>query len=114
MGGTEVHLIRTSQSQVSSSSIANTHQLFESNAKPHLYQFAAKFYQKLRDSQPKFYRPSETPQKFWTEYENFKAFFLKKTSIGWDQRLIQISLDESLFQYKAPVSPASQSHGTRR
>ncbi|OIW34020.1 hypothetical protein CONLIGDRAFT_205965 [Coniochaeta ligniaria NRRL 30616] len=77
--------------------------LFESNAKPHLYRFAAKFYQKPRDSQPKFYRPSETPQSFWTEYDKFKAFFLKKTGIEWDERLVQISLDESLFQYKAPT-----------
>ena len=33
----------------------------------------------------------------------FKSFFKKKTGIDWDERLVQISLDESLFQYKAPV-----------
>ncbi|KAJ9152179.1 hypothetical protein NKR19_g4666 [Coniochaeta hoffmannii] len=77
--------------------------IFESNAKPPLYQFAAKFYQKPRDSQPKYHRPSETPQAFWTEYEKFKSFFLKKTGIEWNDRLVQISLDESLFQYKAPT-----------
>jgi hypothetical protein len=63
-----------------------------------------KFYKKFKDNQPNYHRLSETPQTFVTEFEKFKAFFLKKTAIEWDKRLLEITIDDSLFQYKAPVS----------
>ncbi|KAL1855233.1 hypothetical protein VTK73DRAFT_8620 [Phialemonium thermophilum] len=78
--------------------------LFESNAKPHLYWFAAKFYKKHRDSQPLFYRPSETPQLFDTEFARFKTFFQKKTGIQWDERLIKAgTMDQTYFVYHPPT-----------
>lgn len=64
------------------------YQLYESNARPHLYWFVAKFFKRKGDSQPNYYRPSDTPGLFWREFILFKHFFEKKTGIPWEKRLI--------------------------
>lgn len=64
------------------------HQLYESNARPHLYWFVAKFFKRKGDSQPNYYRPSDTPGLFWREFSLFEHFFEKKTGIPWEKRLI--------------------------
>lgn len=74
---------------------------------PHLYFFAAKLYKKKGDAQPNYWKPSESPQSFWTEYNKFKDFFKLKTGVDWDQRLIETDVadrDLSLFRYTPPVS----------
>ncbi|KAK0711581.1 hypothetical protein B0H67DRAFT_541329 [Lasiosphaeris hirsuta] len=82
--------------------------LYESNAKPHLYWFVAKFFKRKGDSQPKFYRPSEVPGLFAKEFAQFEAFFQVKTGIPWERRLVaQKPLDEKdrvFFRYTPPVS----------
>ncbi|KAK1769225.1 hypothetical protein QBC33DRAFT_347514 [Phialemonium atrogriseum] len=85
--------------------------LFESNARPHLYLFAAKLYKKHRDPQPNFFRPSQTPQSFSTEFDRFKSFFRKKTGIEWDERLIKArTADKGHFSYSPPVSEPTKGH----
>lgn len=64
------------------------HQLYESNARPYLYWFVAKFFKRKGDSQPNYYRPSDTPGLFWREFNLFEHFFEKKTGIPWKKRLI--------------------------
>ncbi|KAK0670607.1 hypothetical protein QBC41DRAFT_345333 [Cercophora samala] len=62
--------------------------LYESLAQPPLYFFCAKYSKSIHDSLPKYYRPSETPQLFWTEYTHFIEFFHKKTGVEWRKRLL--------------------------
>ncbi|KAK0748856.1 hypothetical protein B0T21DRAFT_421241 [Apiosordaria backusii] len=62
--------------------------LYESTAKPPLYFFCAKYSKSSTDTLPKYYRPSETPQLFWTEYTHFVEFFQKKTGVEWRKRLL--------------------------
>ncbi|KAK4196135.1 hypothetical protein QBC40DRAFT_314102 [Triangularia verruculosa] len=62
--------------------------LYESIAKPPLYFFCAKYSKSSTDTLPKYYRPSETPQLFWTEYTHFIEFFHKKTGVEWRKRLL--------------------------
>jgi hypothetical protein len=62
-------------------------QLYESNASPHLYWFVAKFFKRKGDSQPNYYRPSNSPGLFWREFGLFEHFFEKKTGIPWEKRL---------------------------
>ncbi|KAK0623279.1 hypothetical protein B0T14DRAFT_171291 [Immersiella caudata] len=64
--------------------------LYESNtSRPHLYWFSAKFYKRKGDSSPHYYRPSPCSGLFWREYVHFETFFLKKTGIPWDKRLLR-------------------------
>ena len=80
-------------------------QLFESNAKPHLYWFAAKYLKKKGDSMPSFFRCSQTPGLFDREFAHFRFFFHKKTGITWDERLIKAgAMGERYFRYDPPVS----------
>ncbi|KAK4668830.1 uncharacterized protein QC764_710915 [Podospora pseudoanserina] len=62
--------------------------LYESLAQPPLYFFCAKYSKSSTDTFPKYYRPSETPQLFWTEYTHFIEFFHKKTGVEWRKRLL--------------------------
>ncbi|KAK4174002.1 hypothetical protein QBC36DRAFT_358500 [Triangularia setosa] len=62
--------------------------LYESIATPPLYFFCAKYSKSSTDTLPKYYRPSETPQLFWTEYTHFIEFFHKKTGVEWQKRLL--------------------------
>ncbi|KAK3357226.1 hypothetical protein B0T25DRAFT_579334 [Lasiosphaeria hispida] len=82
-------------------------QLYESNAKPRLYWFVAKFFKRKGDSQPKFHRPSDFPGLFAKEFGLFEAFFQVKTGIPWERRLVaQKPLDEKgkvFFRYTPPV-----------
>ncbi|KAI1384622.1 uncharacterized protein F4822DRAFT_433163 [Hypoxylon trugodes] len=78
--------------------------LFESNAKPHLYHFAAKFYKKPRDSHPGIYRPSQTAKRFSREFAEFKEFFRQKTGLHWDDRIAKAgTVLEGKFQYQPPT-----------
>ncbi|KAK1750686.1 hypothetical protein QBC47DRAFT_352744 [Echria macrotheca] len=86
--------------------------LYESNAKPHMYWFCAKFYKRKGDAQPNYYRPSGTPGSFWREFGAFEAFFEKKTGVRWERRLLGNAVAvvgdggegmERLFRYLPPT-----------
>ncbi|KAI0851781.1 hypothetical protein F5Y00DRAFT_259271 [Daldinia vernicosa] len=78
--------------------------LWESNAWPHLYMFAAKFYKKPRDSHPSIHRPRETPVLLETALNEFKAFFHQKTGIHWDDRIAKAgTTEDNKFQYQPPT-----------
>ncbi|KAK4465728.1 hypothetical protein QBC42DRAFT_168391, partial [Cladorrhinum samala] len=79
--------------------------LHESIAIPRLYWFVAKFSKSKHDSQPKYYRPSDTPGLFEQEFELFKSFFRIKTGTPWERRLMKKTqvTDGSSFQYSPPT-----------
>lgn len=89
------------------------HQLFESNATPHLYHFACKFYKKARSGNAGYYRPSMTCRVFHKELAQFKLFFEKKTGIAWEDRVRRAgTMGRAYFQYTPPVSCSSaDGHG---
>ncbi|RFU75950.1 anthranilate synthase component ii [Trichoderma arundinaceum] len=78
--------------------------LWESNAKPHLYWFTAKFMKKKGDSQPSFHRPSPCSGPWRQEMDLFMDFFRIKTGIEWQDRVIkQNIMPGSFFQYTPPT-----------
>ncbi|UKZ82310.1 hypothetical protein TrVFT333_010096 [Trichoderma virens FT-333] len=78
--------------------------LWESNAKPHLYWFTAKFMKKKGDSQPSFHRPSPCSGPWRHEMDLFMEFFRIKTGIEWQDRVIgQNTMPNSFFQYSPPI-----------
>ncbi|TFB02012.1 hypothetical protein CCMA1212_006015 [Trichoderma ghanense] len=78
--------------------------LWESNAKPHLYWFAAKFIKKKRASQPSFHRPSPCSGPWRREMDLFMDFFRIKTGIEWQDRVLrQGTMSTSYFQYSPPT-----------
>lgn len=79
--------------------------MHESNAKPHLYWFVAKYYKKKGDTQAKIHRPSDAPGLFCREFALFQFLFQIKTGIPWAQRLVRAgTTDKRLFRYLPPVS----------
>ncbi|PHH75504.1 hypothetical protein CDD80_2338 [Ophiocordyceps camponoti-rufipedis] len=79
--------------------------LWESNAKPHLYQFTAKFLKRKGDSQPSYHRPSPCSAKWRGEMNLFMAFFRLKTGIDWQDRVLgEKTMPPSFFSYSPPVS----------
>ncbi|KAF4332534.1 hypothetical protein FBEOM_13665 [Fusarium beomiforme] len=77
--------------------------LWESNAKPHLYWFTAKFLKHKGSSQPSYHRPSPHQGKWRAEMELFMAFFKKKTGIDWQDRVsLAQTMPSSYFQYEPP------------
>ena len=85
-------------------------QLYESNAEPRLYWFVAKFFKRKGDNQPNFYRPSDTPGRFWREFALLELFFYKKTGIPWERRLMLCGTRAAPID--ATVSNAPTSHPT--
>ncbi|KAM0476708.1 hypothetical protein ACHAPX_006129 [Trichoderma viride] len=78
--------------------------LWESNAKPHLYWFTAKFMKKKGDSQPSFHRPSPCSGPWRREMDLFIDFFRIKTGIEWQDRVLgQKTMPNSFFQYSPPT-----------
>ncbi|VUC34266.1 unnamed protein product [Clonostachys rosea] len=78
--------------------------LWESDAKPHLYQFTAKFLKRKGDGQPTYYRPSPCAGKWREEMDHFMAFFQKKTGVDWEDRVImQKTTNTEHFQYTPPA-----------
>ncbi|CAH0043291.1 unnamed protein product [Clonostachys solani] len=78
--------------------------LWESDAKPHLYQFAAKFLKRKGDGQPTYYRPSPCAGKWRDEMNHFIAFFQKKTGVDWEDRVVmQKTTNTEYFQYTPPA-----------
>ncbi|OTA01588.1 hypothetical protein A9Z42_0019050 [Trichoderma parareesei] len=78
--------------------------LWESNAKPHLYWFAAKFIKKKGASQPSFHRPSPCSGPWRRQMDLFMDFFRIKTGIEWQDRVIgQGTMPSSYFQYSPPT-----------
>ncbi|QYT04306.1 BRCT domain-containing protein [Trichoderma simmonsii] len=78
--------------------------LWESNAKPHLYWFTAKFMKKKGDSQPSFHRPSPCSGPWRQEMDLFMEFFRIKTGIEWQDRVVgQNTMSNSFFQYTPPT-----------
>ncbi|KAH8122001.1 hypothetical protein FP744_10003232 [Trichoderma asperellum] len=78
--------------------------LWESNAKPHLYWFTAKFIKKKGDSQPRFHRPSPCSGPWRREMDLFMDFFRIKTGIEWQDRVLkQNTMPNSFFQYSPPT-----------
>ncbi|KAG5813500.1 hypothetical protein H9Q71_003741 [Fusarium xylarioides] len=81
----------------------NNRQLWESNAKPHLYWFTAKFLKQKGSSQPMYHRPSSHEGKWRAEMELFMDFFKKKTGIAWEDRVsLAQTMPSSYFQYEPP------------
>ncbi|KAF5721741.1 anthranilate synthase component II [Fusarium mundagurra] len=77
--------------------------LWESNAKPHLYWFTAKFLKQKGSSQPMYHRPSSHQGKWRVEMELFMDFFKKKTGIAWEDRVsLAQTMPSSYFQYEPP------------
>ncbi|CVL01112.1 uncharacterized protein FMAN_10293 [Fusarium mangiferae] len=77
--------------------------LWESNAKPHLYWFTAKFLKQKGSSQPMYHRPSPHEGKWRVEMELFMDFFKKKTGIAWEDRVsLAQTMPSSYFQYEPP------------
>ncbi|OAA58058.1 brct domain containing protein [Niveomyces insectorum RCEF 264] len=74
--------------------------LFESNARPCLYWFAARHYKSRTHTKPRDFRPSGTCQLFATEFAHFCAFFARKTGVAWDARMVG----------EAPASKRKTSH----
>ncbi|KAK3954125.1 hypothetical protein QBC32DRAFT_385378 [Pseudoneurospora amorphoporcata] len=79
--------------------------LHESNALPHLYQVAVRYYKSKNDTKPKLHRLSETPGDFQREYDSFKRFFKIKVGYPWDERLVRGvgSLGANFFSYQPPT-----------
>ncbi|KAK1242587.1 hypothetical protein MKX08_005399 [Trichoderma sp. CBMAI-0020] len=78
--------------------------LWESNAKPHLYWFTAKYMKKKGDSQPSFHRPSPCSGPWRREMDLFVGFFRIKTGIEWQDRVLrQKTMPSSFFQYSPPT-----------
>lgn len=85
--------------------VLNLAQLWESDAKPHLYWFVAKFLKRKGSSQPRYYRPSSCSGKWRDQMDCFMEFFKIKTGIEWQDRvLMQGTMPGSYFQYTPPVS----------
>lgn len=81
-------------------------QLWESNAKPHLYWFTAKFIKARGSSQPKYHRPSAHAGKWRPEMDLFADFFRIKTGVAWEDRVVRMkTMPACYFQYSPPVSP---------
>ncbi|CAM1502964.1 Fc.00g077400.m01.CDS01 [Cosmosporella sp. VM-42] len=77
--------------------------LWESDAKPHLYWFTAKFLKKKGDSQPSYHRPSSYSRKWREEMDHFMEFFRIKTGIEWEDRVIKEgTMSKEHFQYSPP------------
>ncbi|KAF7538435.1 hypothetical protein G7Z17_g12641 [Cylindrodendrum hubeiense] len=78
--------------------------LWESDAKPHLYWFTAKFLKKRGNSQPSYHRPSPCSGKWRVEMDLFMEFFRIKTGVDWEDRVIKTkTMPNSLFQYAPPT-----------
>ncbi|KAM0349437.1 hypothetical protein ACHAPU_003846 [Fusarium lateritium] len=78
--------------------------LWESNAKPHLYRFTAKFLKRKGSSQPSYFRPSPCEGKWRPEMDLFMDFFKKKTGIEWQDRITFAYTGlTSLFRYTPPT-----------
>ncbi|KAF5027870.1 hypothetical protein F66182_11 [Fusarium sp. NRRL 66182] len=78
--------------------------LWESNAKPHLYWFTAKFLKRKGSSQPSYHRPSPHEGKWDHEMNQFMDFFKIKTGIEWPDRVtLAHTMPSSYFQYTPPT-----------
>ncbi|RMJ11470.1 hypothetical protein CDV36_008867 [Fusarium kuroshium] len=78
--------------------------LWESNAKPHLYWFTAKFTKRKGNSQPTYHRPSVCPDKWRPQMDLFMEFFRVKTGIPWEDRVaLAMTMPSSYFQYEPPT-----------
>ncbi|KAK0646674.1 hypothetical protein B0T16DRAFT_328323 [Cercophora newfieldiana] len=72
---------------------------------PHLYWFAAKYYQRKGDPSPKYYRPSPTSGLFWREFVHFETFFLKKTGVPWEKRLLGLWKEDEKPEDEGGLEP---------
>ncbi|KAL4724929.1 hypothetical protein ACLX1H_008376 [Fusarium chlamydosporum] len=78
--------------------------LWESNAKPHLYLFAARFLKRKGNTQPYYHRPSPYEGKWRREMDLFMDFFKKKTGIDWQDRItLAHTQPRAYFQYTPPA-----------
>ncbi|ATY63413.1 brct domain containing [Cordyceps militaris] len=78
--------------------------LWESNAKPHLYWFTAKFMRRKGDPNAGYHRPSPCSGKWRHEMNHFMNFFRIKTGIDWQDRvLLEGTTPLSSFQYSPPA-----------
>ncbi|KAL6414720.1 hypothetical protein AUP68_01252 [Ilyonectria robusta] len=78
--------------------------LWESDAKPRLYWFTAKFLKKRGNSQPSYHRPSPCSGKWRAEMDLFMEFFRIKTGVDWEDRVIKMeTMPTSFFQYAPPA-----------
>ncbi|CEI68599.1 unnamed protein product [Fusarium venenatum] len=78
--------------------------LWESNAKPHLYLFAARFLKRKGSTQPSYHRPSTYEGLWRNEMDLFMDFFKKKTGIDWQDRVTLANTQPgAYFQYAPPA-----------
>ncbi|KAI1132937.1 hypothetical protein F5Y10DRAFT_291036 [Nemania abortiva] len=76
--------------------------LWESNAKPYNYRCTTLFTKKSKNKGSR-YPLNEAPVDFDTAFRTFKAFFKKRTSIAWDDRIEKMgSTGPECFQYQPP------------
>ncbi|KAM3433534.1 hypothetical protein NHJ13734_006416 [Beauveria thailandica] len=79
--------------------------LWESNAKPHLYWFTAKFMRRKGDPNAGYHRPSPCSGKWRHEMDLFLNFFRIKTGIDWQDRVLLAGTTPlSAFQYSPPAN----------
>ncbi|PMB73007.1 hypothetical protein BM221_000424 [Beauveria bassiana] len=78
--------------------------LWESNAKPHLYWFTAKFIRRKGDPNASYHRPSPCSGKWRHEMDLLLDFFRIKTGIDWQDRVLLAGTTPlSAFQYTPPT-----------
>ncbi|EQK98820.1 hypothetical protein G6O67_002176 [Ophiocordyceps sinensis] len=78
--------------------------LWESNAKPHLYWFTAKFLRRKGDGQLSYHRPSRCSGKWRREMDMFMDFFRIKTGVEWQDRVLrEKTMASSFFHYATPT-----------
>ncbi|PFH60382.1 hypothetical protein XA68_11045 [Ophiocordyceps unilateralis] len=78
--------------------------LWESNAKPHLYWFTAKFLKRKGDNQPSYHRPSRCSGKWRREMDLLMSFFRLKTGIEWQDRVLgEKTMPSTFFHYAPPT-----------
>ncbi|OAQ68079.1 brct domain-containing protein [Pochonia chlamydosporia 170] len=78
--------------------------LYESNARPHLYWFGAKFSKRKGDSRPHYHLETEYPTTYDIQLSALKQYFEKKTGIEYEERLVRFATRPAdKFQYTPPM-----------
>ncbi|ROT42841.1 hypothetical protein SODALDRAFT_392255 [Sodiomyces alkalinus F11] len=104
----KAELARTTQDEFGTDHEKYVLHLFQSNAKPRLYWFAAKMYKKTEGKcwrEAGIHRPRDCSGSFKSELASFKAFFKLKTGIDWCDRIWKAGtrVDGYHFQYRPPT-----------
>ena len=80
-------------------------QLHRFRKEPRLYWTVTKYYKHAHDGMPKIHRLNECSTSIKEAHAEFKRFFLKKTGVRWEERLMgRKSEIPDPFHYAPPVS----------